>query len=143
MRSFLWPMLCVVSMGCASRPSASEEMRLMASVPKCTGEKDCEFKWAAARRWMVTELTEKLQHHSSDFMETFDPEESGIGARVMKEPVDGNTYRIVIDTWCRGLGCFVSETRLKQSFNDYVNGELGAASVRPESTAEPRNSPAR
>lgn len=125
MRLFLLPIVCVMAIGCASRPSAREEMRFMASIPTCTGEKDCEFKWAAARRWMVSELTEKLQHHGPDFMETFDPEESGIGARVMKEPIDKNTYRIVIDTWCSGLGCFVSEHKLKQSFNDYVNGETG------------------
>lgn len=136
MRFFLLSMLCVMSIGCANRPTANEQMRFMASIPTCTGEKDCEFKWAAARRWIVSELTVKLQHHGPDFMETFDPEESGIGARVMKEPIDTNTYRIVIDTWCQGLGCFLSELRLKQSFNDFVNGASGSAALRPESPAE-------
>jgi len=78
---------------------------------------------------MVSELTEKLQNYAPDYMETADPEENGVGARVMKDPIDKSTYRIVIDTWCRGLGCFLSEIKLAQSFNDYVNGETGAAAL--------------
>jgi hypothetical protein len=127
LRFFILSILCMVSAACANRPSANEEMRFMSTIPRCTGEKDCEFKWAAARRWIVSEFRGKLHHHGPDFMETVDPERDGVGARVMKEPVDTNTYRIVIDTWCRGAGCFLSQLKLKQSFNDYVNGEPGSA----------------
>jgi hypothetical protein len=131
-RLFPLSIVCVVMTGCASKPSASEEMRFMSSIPRCTGEKDCEIKWAAARRWLLTELNVKLQHHGPDFMESVDPEEHGIGARVMKEPIDQNTYRILIDTWCEGLGCFLSQMQYKQSFNDYVNGAGGAPLVQSE-----------
>lgn len=86
----------------------------------------------------------KLQHYAPDFMETFNPTDTGFGARVVKEPVDETTYRLVVDAWCKTFGCLTPTIAIKQSFNDYVNGKVSAAPPKlPKPQAKPRNPQAR
>lgn len=111
---------------CVTQSNVDAEHQFRSTIPTCSDEKDCEFKWAAARRWILSNPTMKLQHYAPDFMETFNPVNDGVGARVMKEPVDDKTYRIVVDAWCGGFACLSSMTAVKQSFNDYLNGKISA-----------------
>lgn len=109
--------------GCVSQQALDAERHFQATVPICVTDKECEMKWAAARRWLLGHSSMKLQHYAADYMETFNPGQEGIGARVIKEPIDAVTYRIVVDVSCGGFSCFGSMVELKQSFNDYVDGK--------------------
>lgn len=109
--------------GCVSQAEIDAERHFQSTIPTCSTEKECELKWAAARRWLLSNSSMKLQHYAPDLMETYNPAQEGIGARVIKEPIDNTTYRLVVDVWCGGFSCFGSMVELKQSFNDYVDGK--------------------
>lgn len=112
--------------GCASQKAIDAEERWQATIPTCSAVKECEIKWAAARRWLLNNSSMKLQHYAPDLMETYYPSQEGIGARVVKEPIDETSYRLVVAVWCGGFGCFGNLTAMKQSFNDYVDGKQGS-----------------
>lgn len=138
-----WPLFaCMAAItmlsGCVSQQAIDAERRWQATIPTCSTDKECELKWAAARRWLLTNSSMKLQHYAADLMETYNPTQEGIGARVIKEPIDETAYRLVVDVWCGGFSCFGDMTALKQSFNDYVDGKP-AAQVAP--ALKPRRSP--
>jgi type IV pilus biogenesis protein CpaD/CtpE len=122
MRTVIAALTTALLSGCVSQQSVDAERRFKETIPTCVAEKECELKWSAARRWLLDNSTMKLQHYTADLMETFNPVQEGIGGRVIKEPVDAESYRIVVDVWCGGFSCFGSMTKLKQSFNDYVAG---------------------
>lgn len=109
--------------GCVSQQAIDAERHFQATIPTCSTEKECELKWAAARRWLLSNSSMKMQHYAADYMETFNPAQEGIGARVIQEPVDETAYRLVVAVWCGGFSCFGDMTALKQSFNDYVDGK--------------------
>jgi hypothetical protein len=124
--------------GCVSQEAIDAERRFQSTIPTCSAEKECELKWAAARRWLLSNSSMKLQHYAADLMETYNPAQEGIGARVIKEPIDNTTYRLVVDVWCGGFSCLGSMTELKQSFNDYVDGKTTVI-PKPKKRQSPGN----
>jgi hypothetical protein len=123
--------------GCVTQKDIDAARHFQNTIPTCSGEKDCEFKWAAARRWMLSNPTMKLEHYAVDLMETYNPTGDGLAARVVKEPVDETPYRLVVDVWCSGFACLNSLTQVRQSFNDYVSGKV-AIPTPPPSAPEKR-----
>lgn len=117
--------------GCATSgiEAAAAQRRFQATIPTCGGGKECEVKWAAARRWVLSSSSMKIQHYSPDFIETFNPEaySAGIAARVTKEPFSNTDYRIVVEVWCNNLfGCVPPIAQASQAFNDFVNHSWAA-----------------
>lgn len=120
-------MICAVVLlaACAPMPTAQQYQAFEASIPTCTTAKGCEVKWATARRWVLDNAGFKIQHMTDDFIETYnstDYTSTDLWARISKEPVDGDTYRILIEVGCNNMfGCHPEAMFAKQSFNDYVN----------------------
>ena len=121
--------------GCAagSNPKVDAyRTEFVRTIPTCQTERECEVKWATARRWVLENAGMKLQHVTNDFLETFNsPEYSGrLAVRVVKEPLQGGSgYRIVITTQCSpnlvlaaSGGCMGGNTwEHALRFNAYVN----------------------
>ncbi|QCG64265.1 hypothetical protein [Pseudomonas veronii] len=42
----------------------------MSTIPVCISDKDCELKWSAARRWVLSNAGYKIQSITSDYIET-------------------------------------------------------------------------
>lgn len=126
--------ICLLSIeGCATAAvDPAKQARVQASVPTCEGAEECELKWAAARRWVLENAGFKLQNVTNDFLETYNPtnHSPSLAARVMKEPIGGGRYRIVVSLWCANMfGCIPDAWDAAQAFNNYVNaaGPMPAA----------------
>lgn len=135
-------MVPLVLSGCATSgvDAATAQRRFQQTTPICIEGKECEVKWAAARRWVLSNSSMKIQHYSPDFIETFNPEgySAGIAARVTKEPANNSDYRIVVEVWCNNLfGCVPPVRQAAQAFNDYVNNSWSAQSHAPTGAAMP------
>lgn len=125
---FLWVItgtfLAVIS-GCVS--TAPKQVAIVQeNFPMCYGKKDCEVKWAAARRWVLENSNRKIQIYSDDLIETYNPEKNSIflAARITKEPVGAEgEYYIVPNVWCDNwiFGCTPKKADALMDFNNYVN----------------------
>lgn len=109
--------------GCATITSQQQAI-LRETVPMCYGEKECEAKWAAARKWILNNASRKIQIYSDDFIETYNPEprSPGLAARVIKEPAGNDGYAIIATVWCNNIfGCVPKKVDALLDFNNYVN----------------------
>ena len=123
---FSFILLASCAINSAERNAA--EMRFQRTIPICEGAKDCEFKWSMARRWILDNAGFKLQNYNADYMETFNVQDlasTKLWARVTKEPIDGERYRILIEVGCNNMfGCGISLMEAKNNFNNVVNTQL-------------------
>ncbi|QOU06805.1 hypothetical protein IM720_08800 [Pseudomonas fluorescens] len=113
--------------GCAAVPDAKTEQlkqEYMSTIPVCISDKDCELKWSAARRWVLSNAGYKIQSITSDYIETFNPPEASslLGARIIKEPKGDGSYRITAELWCSNwIGCHPPVWEAAVDFNRTVN----------------------
>ena len=135
---------------CVTQAQIDRARAFQASIPTCSSDRECELKWSAARQWILSKATMKLQHVTPDFMETYNPppKSLGLAARVTKEPIATGGYRLVVTTWCGGLGCAFPSPRhpweAAQDFNDTVNAAAPSAtptSPTPPAVAAPSETP--
>lgn len=72
------------------------------TLPKCKSDKECEVKWAAARQYVLEHSAWKIQHMTSDFIETFSPPTGQwtLGWQVTKKPMSDGSYAIETKVWC-------------------------------------------
>lgn len=96
-----------------------------ASVPTCAAEKECELKWAAARRWVLDNAGFKMKLYTADFMETYNSardEETAMWATVTRDPLQDGSYRIVVEVGCNNMfGCTPPAIERMLAFNAYVS----------------------
>lgn len=112
--------------GCATIAPQRQAM-LQKTIPICYGEKECEAKWAAARRWILNNANRKIQIYSNDLIETYNPERCspGLAARIVKEPTGDGGYFIVATVWCDNIfGCIPKRADALLDFNNYVNSVI-------------------
>lgn len=101
----------IVLAGCAATQSAERQGQLAEinrTIPTCSDSKECEIKWAAARSWIISNAGWKLQHVTSDFLETYNAVggSASLAVRVVKEPQANGSYRILGSIWCDNMfGC--------------------------------------
>jgi len=114
--------------GCASGVSSAQRATMQAeinkTIPTCAEARDCELKWAAARRWVLSNSPMKIQQMTPDFIETYNPLNSSpdIAVRVVKEPVGSAGYRILARVWCDNMfGCQPDAQAAIIDFNRVVN----------------------
>jgi len=109
---------------CAGTQVSAQRAEFVSTIPTCVSDKECELKWAAARRWVLQTSPYRIQHMTNDFLETYnsEPHSPKLAVRVVKEPVDATRYRIVVTTGCNNMfGCFPDSWEAALSFNRYVN----------------------
>lgn len=115
----------IVLAGCATPVTDSQRRVFYQTIPTCAEAKECEVKWAAARRWVLSNAGFKIQTISPDYIETFnirDATSTDLWVRVTKEPTSGTVYRILVEAGCNNMfGCVPEAFAAMQSFNDFVN----------------------
>lgn len=114
--------------GCATI-TPKQQAKMNETVPMCFEEKDCEAKWAAARRWVLNNISRKIQIYSDDLIETYNPapQSTLLAARVVKEPNPRGHggYFISASVWCDNpIGCHPKKVDAIVSFNNYVNSAV-------------------
>lgn len=127
--------------GCAGMPEEQrrfEEQVFSNSIPTCQSDKECEVKWAAARRWVLDNSGFKIQTYTDDYMETFNVQDyaaTQVWARVSKEPLGESGYRILVELGCNNpFGCNLSPLiEAKISFNYYVDASWTKPQQQPAS----------
>ena len=113
--------------GCALTPTIDPGARkhVVDSIPTCTGAKECEIKWAAARMWVIDNVDMKIETYSTDYIQTYNPPTdygTELAAQVTKNPANDGTYQIKAHIWCNNV--YVCESKAltsEQAFNDAVN----------------------
>lgn len=91
---------------CAGNPQLSQKRdEFQRTIPTCQDKQSCELMWAAARRWVLSHSGYKLKHIEQDFIETYSSSNSStrLSVRVIKEPILGGGYKIVVSTWCNNI----------------------------------------
>jgi hypothetical protein len=119
----------VFLIGCATTQRIQEKRDIFRStIPFCHNEPDCKEKWSAAQVWVAQNCGMKIQIATDSIIETYNPVPRGttnLAARVIKEPLGGGKYRIVVTTWCDNMfGCHPDTWDAAINFNEYV-GRFG------------------
>lgn len=119
----------ILMMGCAtSQQIQGKKDIFQQTIPYCYDESDCKEKWSAAQVWVAQNCRMKIQVATDSIIETYNPVPRGttnLAARVLKEPVGGGKYRIIITTWCDNMfGCHPDTWDAAINFNEYV-GRFG------------------
>ncbi|MTI64403.1 hypothetical protein [Methylophaga sp.] len=143
MRYFLILLTITLVMGCTANPKRDQiRQQYYSTIPTCSSEKECEIKWSAARRWVLNNARMKLQHVEDDYLETYNSvgNTTNLAARVVKEPMGtGNSYRIVVTTWCANwFVCVPDKWEAALDFNRTVNSSY--SSPKTSSTNSTANS---
>lgn len=118
-------MVMALLAGCAT---SAENQALLSryrnSIPVCSSADDCEFKWAAARRWVQNNAGFRIQNYSEDFIQTHksgDYANTLLGVEVSREPLGSGQYQIVARMWINNAFSQGAIPAKLVSFNDYVN----------------------
>jgi hypothetical protein len=117
-------LITLLSMAGCATTTPKQQAKMDETVAMCFVEKECEVKWAVARKWVLNNITRKIQIYSDDLIETYNPKPQSplLAARVVKEPNPQGGYAILANVWCDNpLGCQPKKVDAIVSFNNYVN----------------------
>jgi len=119
--------VCLTLVGCATAaPNPQVVREFQATVPTCDNQQRCAVKWEAAQAWVVNHSAFNLQIATDVLIQTYNPPLNGGNSafdryRVVKEPLGGGQYRIVISVWCINVFTCVPDTwQAALDFNRYV-----------------------
>lgn len=127
-------LVCIFLSGCV-QTKVEQQAKLSqykATIPRCNTEEACEIMWAASRRWVLSSAAMKIQTHTDDFIETYNPigGSAELAARVSKEPEGRGAYRFVVEAWCGNMfGCVPNNIDAMLSFNRMVSNAGHKANV--------------
>lgn len=111
-----------------------------APTPTCKSATDCEAKWAAARNFVLSHTTYKLQNDSVDRLDTFNSVSDvsmTLRASVTKLIQPDGSYAITAKFWCNNLfECSPNANKTLDDFNREI-GSMGRASAPPAAPASP------
>ncbi len=117
MRRFLMLTLCVLALaGCATTPADPDR------VITCRAGSDCDEKWSRAMQWLQQNSSAKVTATDTQLTAEESVEAAKPAFEVTKATEDeGKTFRITMRAWCAAGNCDDLATRLRRSFNDYVD----------------------
>lgn len=127
MKHTLPALLLVLLAGCALTPpevADASRRTAIATIPKCNSDKECEVKWSAARAWVLQNAGWKIQHVTSDYIETYNAigGSTSIAVRVIKEPLQNGSYRFNATIWCDNMwGCIPEKWEALKNMHAYIN----------------------
>jgi len=123
--------IAVLIAGCATvREIEPQTPSTPTPTPTCRAAADCEAKWSAARSYLLTHASYKIQNDSVDRLETYNPSEVSVGlrAQVSKALQPDGSYAIVAKFWCNNLlQCSPSAGKTLEDFNRTVAAAAAAA----------------
>lgn len=119
----LLPLALTILSACASAPAPQTVAQFRSTIPTCSGPEDCRAKWEAAQIWVSRNAGMKIQTVTDVLIETYNPTggDPSLGVRVVKEPLGGGAYRLVVTLWCDNLfGCVPDPWQKALEFNRAV-----------------------
>jgi len=116
----------IICSGCATSKNAAMVKRAQIAVtaPVCKAGQSCDVMWDAAQLWVVHNADYKIQMVTNVLIETYNPgrNSADIAARITKEPIGNDEYKIVASIWCNNLfGCIPNPLDAILDFNNTVN----------------------
>tara|TARA_B110000971_G_scaffold171797_1_gene176614 strand:+ start:74 stop:469 length:396 start_codon:yes stop_codon:yes gene_type:complete len=94
---------------CAVSPATLElRAEYARTIPTCSGDEDCQDKWAIARAWVVKNSDFAIRSESETrIMSTSNIiSQSGLGVTVDRSPTEGGNYQITVSVDCfSAYGC--------------------------------------
>jgi ketosteroid isomerase-like protein len=103
------------------------------STPTCNGAADCEAKWSAARSYLLSHTSYKLQNDSVDRLATYNPTSEvsvGLRAEVNKALQPDGSYAIAAKFWCNNLfQCSPNASKTLEDFNHTVAAATAAGAT--------------
>ena len=121
-------LILLILSGCAKELTKVELQAIEDQRPTCHNAKQCEIAWAAARKWATTHAGMKFATYSDTFMETFNSGEkysTHLTIQVSKDPIGGESYKIVMNSACRNfIGCDMDTKEAQESFNQAVKSAI-------------------
>jgi hypothetical protein len=130
MKTLVWVFIGILIAGCSGQQMTDvQKAEMLANVPTCQSPEECELKWAAARNWILENLTRKIETITPDYIETHGTygvssfsSRDFISARVTKTPLGNGVYRFDLATACgRPFGCSPSPYEMGKSFIEALN----------------------
>jgi len=111
--------------GCAESPQfVAKRERIEETTPICVGVEDCDAKWEAARHWVINHAGFYVQTANSQLIDTYiggDDDERPV-VRVVKQPLGGEKYKIVISISCTNFfGCVPNKWNEALAFNQAIS----------------------
>jgi ketosteroid isomerase-like protein len=129
--------IAVLIVGCATIPQVVREAP-STPTPTCQSAADCEAKWSAARSYLLTHTSYKIQNDSVDRLETYNPSNEvtvGLRAQVSKAIQPDGRYAIVAKFWCNNLfECSPNAAKTLEDFNRTVTAATPGGAT-PQSAA--------
>jgi ketosteroid isomerase-like protein len=127
--------IAVLIAGCATVPQIVREAPSIPT-PTCMGAADCEAKWSAARSYLLSHASYKIQNDSVDRLETYNPSNEvtvGLRAQVSKAIQPDGSYAIVAKFWCNNLiECSPNAGKTLEDFNRTVAAATSGGAVPPQ-----------
>lgn len=111
MKKLFGLMSLILASGCASTPDPQRQAlidEINRTIPTCAGVDDCNAKWEASQLWVARNANYKIQTVTNVLIETYNPAPNSpsLAARVIKEPLGGGKYRLLVTMWCDNIfGC--------------------------------------
>ena len=109
-------------------PNPAKQAEAQNTIPTCKTDRECELKWAVARKWILENADYKLKTVTSDYLETYSATggSQSISMRLSKEPVASGGYRFVGGAWCDNMfGCVPDAWDTMIKFHKAVNAVTG------------------
>jgi hypothetical protein len=129
-------LMTVLMAGCATVAQIAPETP-KTPTPTCMGAADCQAKWSAARSYLLSHASYKIENDSVDRLETYNPGEVTVGlrAQVNKAIQPDGSYAIVAKFWCNNLfECTPNAAKTLEDFNRTVTA-AGSGGPMPQPVA--------
>ena len=119
--------LLIISALSLSACGVSEETQALIdeynrTIPTCEGEVDCAVKWATAREWVLNTPSYRIRTDNEERIDTFrgDMQRAGTALQVVREPLGGDRYRILVEIDCYATRGCLPEWETKIEFNRII-----------------------
>lgn len=111
--------------GCATTQHQLTEAEVAeASAPlMCSGDAECKRYWQRAQIWLVQTSRWRMQVATDTVLEAVgnDPYAIERSYRIMKVPMEGESYRLTIQSGCRNIfGCATTDIQDALRFKRFV-----------------------
>lgn len=115
--------LAALLAGC-SIPAATQALidEYNSTIPTCSAGPDCQAKWQAARIWVTGTASYGIRVANEDRIETYDADSTraGTAMQVIREPLGGDRYRILVNIDCFAISGCLPYWETKIEFNRLI-----------------------
>lgn len=110
--------------GCAQKVSPQVAAQAQAPI-YCENKKQCDIYWSKAKAWIAMNSGWKIQMADETIITTYTPigNSAILGYQVVKTPIGGERYEIVVQTACANMfGCIPNASEQTAKLKNYIKG---------------------